>query len=592
MFKKEVSEEFKKRQIRIEINNLFILVEISKQEAIKKLEEIDMLITTILLEAEAKIPLTKIWEWSPVLQMKEQIFLYWNHIYNAIKKRTQPDESFLSFIVNHIEDKSEIYQGNSHRKAGIQYKIAKENLNKARRQHRENRKQYMEKKLKEAQQKSPKEYKKMMAMINVESMRKMYQKFNFNKDNAKQRIFSLQIEQQDGNFRISNKREEIEEELHRYIKLHFQQPKADECPLMLDKYLDLFGHDLNTEFADNFILTRQLSFPFSLSQLETSIFQELKPIGLSNLSTDETISVEEIKNGYRKWKERMLTSPHGRHLGIYKVWQHTSIEEEEYRKKYDAMSEEEKRGTTKLMTEDDFFKIITDMINIALKLQHPLSRWKKVNVLMAPKDQGVSKPARIRYLNQFDSEVNLLQRIVISQRTMENAEQSGDMTDSQWGGWTGWDSILVALSKELTIHLSHAMRQNIIITDFDAASCFDCIITSMLYLSYNKFYPYSRTLKFLAKALLQHEYHPQSGYSPSPKYNTHSEENPHCGPNQGSTDGSPGCILVGNTQLKVYEASVNGVDFICPTGEYAWNIKVGQFVDDTNMYHAAETDQR
>lgn len=207
---------------------------------------------------------------------------------------------------------------------------------------------------------------------------------------------------------------------------------------------------------------------------------------------------------------------------------------------------------------------------------------------MAPKDEGIRKPNQIRYLNQFDMEINLLFRIIISKKTMNNAGQSGSLTESQWGGQTGKDSISVALSKELTIHFAHAYRRNIFITDFDVIACFDRLVTSTLFLSYHKYYPFAQTLHFLAKALLQHEYSPITGFGTSPLKNSHPSENPHVGPNQGSTDESPGCVPVSNTLIKVYETGVNGIKFLCPRNITEWTDKVLQFIDDTNTYHDGE----
>ena len=95
---------------------------------------------------------------------------------------------------------------------------------------------------------------------------------------------------------------------------------------------------------------------------------------------------------------------------------------------------------------------------------------------------------------------------------------------------------------------------------------------------------------FLAKALLQSEYYPITGYGPSPLHNSHLSKHSHCGPNQGSTDGSLGCVLVSNTLIKVYEKNVPGITFSCPENKCTWSHKVEQFVDDTNMYHDAERD--
>ena len=157
-------------------------------------------------------------------------------------------------------------------------------------------------------------------------------------------------------------------------------------------------------------------------ELEKDIFKELRPLDFSDLSTVEQIPLDSIKDGYRNWKERTLTSPHSRHLGIFKVWLFESKKERDNRAKYYALPPEERKERDNVLTTDEFFSIIQDIMNLAIHLNHPLKRWNRVNVYMAPKDVGIPKPNRIRYLNQFDSEINLLRRIIISQRAMHNAE--------------------------------------------------------------------------------------------------------------------------------------------------------------------------
>lgn len=148
----------------------------------------------------------------------------------------------------------------------------------------------------------------------------MYNKFNFCNNKEKQQIFALQLTDKNGQQYTSDNQEEIENALHDYIKQHFQQPKMEGCPMMMDHFLDLFGHDANTEFSNSFISLRPITFPLSLSPLEKEIFEELKPLELSDVHAIEEISLEDIKSGYKNRKERTLTSPHGRHLGIYKHW--------------------------------------------------------------------------------------------------------------------------------------------------------------------------------------------------------------------------------------------------------------------------------
>ena len=227
----------------------------------------------------------------------------------------------------------------------------------------------------------------------------MHQKLKLISSARKTQMFSLQLQDVNGRWQVTDKRDEIEQALHDYIAIHFEQPQMDICPLMMDHYLDVFGHDIYTCQGRSLNSSREINFPFNISPLEESIFEELKPLDLSNITAWEKIPFQDIKQGYLKWKECTLTSPHGWHLGIYKVWLWESELEIEERKKYWDQPENNHNEKLYTMYGDKFFQIITDIINLALQFNHPLHRWKWVNVLMAPKDLEIPKPNRIRYLN-------------------------------------------------------------------------------------------------------------------------------------------------------------------------------------------------
>ena len=69
------------------------------------------------------------------------------------------------------------------------------------------------------------------------------------------------------------------------------------------------------------------------------------------------ITVDKVKAGFKIWKERTSTSPSGQHLGLYKVWLQKANEDKN------------------ILSEDKFFGLINQMMNLAVKANYTPYRW-------------------------------------------------------------------------------------------------------------------------------------------------------------------------------------------------------------------------
>ena len=89
-----------------------------------------------------------------------------------------------------------------------------------------------------------------------------------------------------------------------------------------------------------------------------------------NIVVSTSITVNNVKHGFKIWREATSTSPSGRKLPLYKIWL--------------------QRDTQHLdsMTGDSFFKIITDIIVISQQLQYPLKRRTTAYNMFVCKDPG------------------------------------------------------------------------------------------------------------------------------------------------------------------------------------------------------------
>ena len=98
----------------------------------------------------------------------------------------------------------------------------------------------------------------------------------------------------------------------------------------------------------------------------------------------------ELKQGYKKRKEVTTTSPSGRHLGHY----HALLAPD---------GEAKKR-----IFSEDMWRIHNDITNIALLNETPLTRWLLSIVRLLPKDKGKPKIYRLRIINTYESDYNLI----------------------------------------------------------------------------------------------------------------------------------------------------------------------------------------
>ena len=122
---------------------------------------------------------------------------------------------------------------------------------------------------------------------------------------------------------------------------------------------------------------------------------------------DTTITVDNIKQDFKIWREATSTSPSGRKLPLYKIWLQPDVDDAE------------------TMTGDKLFQIITDIIVISQKLQHPLRRWTTVYNMFVCKERGNFNIDRLRPLHNIEAELNLIRRELISRMLMKNAEAYG-----------------------------------------------------------------------------------------------------------------------------------------------------------------------
>ena len=136
---------------------------------------------------------------------------------------------------------------------------------------------------------------------------------------------------------------------------------------------------------------------------------------------DTMISMEDFKQGIKRWKERTTTSPLGRHLGHLHVLLAP-----------DGVINPEEHGDP---TTDIANKILTvhlRMINIAIAWGYPPLRWRNVTMFVLEKEAGKPKIHRLRNIHLYEADYNFVLKLLWSKRLVRHAEHHKLLHDSQW----------------------------------------------------------------------------------------------------------------------------------------------------------------
>ena len=238
------------------------------------------------------------------------------------------------------------------------------------------------------------------------------------------------------------------------------------------------------------------------------------------------------------------------------------------------------------MTSDEFFTIITSLINIAKELQVPLERWRTVHNLFILKEANNYNITRLRPLHKIEAELNLIRREVITRRLLRQAERVKYLDDNSYGGRNGRSAMDAVLKKFLTLQAMHLARSNGALTDCDAKACYDRVIPLVLYLSYSKAGLPHAACVWLCKSLTQMKYHVTTAHGISDNCSMSTPERTLYGVGQGATDAPTGWLFISTILSQTQDDLGQGCTIADPTSTktVTWTHVI--FVDDTYLIHS------
>jgi len=133
------------------------------------------------------------------------------------------------------------------------------------------------------------------------------------------------------------------------------------------------------------------------------------------------------------------------------------------------------------------WRIHHNIASITLLNEKPLSRWLVSIVILIPKDAGKSKINRLRIMNTYESDYNLILKHFWPKVGTHKAENNKWLGHNQMGGSKNMRSIETACLNELTIYVHRMTHASFCIHQDDAKGCYDRIIRNHANLNNKKF---------------------------------------------------------------------------------------------------------
>ena len=125
---------------------------------------------------------------------------------------------------------------------------------------------------------------------------------------------------------------------------------------------------------------------------------------------------------------------------------------------------------------ESFLYVHIGLLNLAVKHQVVLHRWKQVDTLCIPKDLGTPKKHQFRSLNLYKADLNLILRHLVARKLTWNAEDNHILPEDNWGGQQIRSARDLGLQRVLTLQLSSPTQTILGQTNLHAKLCYDRII--------------------------------------------------------------------------------------------------------------------
>ena len=211
-----------------------------------------------------------------------------------------------------------------------------------------------------------------------------------------------------------------------------------------------------------------------------------------------------------------------------------------------------------------------NITSIALLNEKPLARWLTSIVILLPKDIGRPKIHRLRIINTYESEYNLILKYFWPKQGMHKAEANNWLGNNQTGGRKNFCAVETGTIDQLIIETHRLTMYPLCIHQDDAMGCYDRIIRSHAILDSRKFGIPNNICKVYSIAHDMMQFKTQinnsiskTSYSSTTKLICH-------GAGQGAGNGGTNWTFISIPMIEVVEDVSQGCIITLPKGNTQW----------------------
>ena len=292
----------------------------------------------------------------------------------------------------------------------------------------------------------------------------------------------------------------------------------------------------------------------------------IESLEINNEPISATLDIDEMKAGYKNWRETTTTSPSRRHLSHY----HALLQPD---------------GTPKENCDEksnEIWKIHVAMFNATVGAGISLPRWWRVENVMIEKIQGTPRLDKLRVIHILEADYNLALKMIWSRRAMMNLENNRKLGESQWGGRAGRSTIDVLIMKMMKYDTSARARIMLALLENDAKACYDRMVVNLASAISQAYGVPHSACKAISDTLTNMMYHVKTSAGVSEGAYSHSLETPVHGIGQGAGWSGPVWTFHTDTMVKLMDKQANGFTFDGPRSNMKRSGTMEGFVDDMN----------
>ena len=369
---------------------------------------------------------------------------------------------------------------------------------------------------------------------------------------------------------------EVEKQILNRNRIHFSQAK--DTPLANQRITDMIGFSGTMSVADSL-----LKGTYDVRRLTDNIQGQaiLGSCRRVHPEMPETITIDEFKMSYKKWRVGTSTSPSGRHLSHQHVlFQPHGI---------DPSKEESEHEKAEISREDNW-RLQHGIIAYAVKFGHCFDRWKQVVTAMIEKEPGNPLLHRLRVIHLYESDYNTLLGIKMRQ-LIHQCEDFQSINRGTYGSRANRQASDPTFIEVLQYDYAALTRWPSIKFSNDAASCYDRIIPSVSNINARSMGLHRNIAQIHGDMLENAVYRIKTQLGISTDSYSHSATTPVFGTGQGSTASPPYWLLNCSKYFDIYDISCFGATYVDMDGERELKMGMGGYVDDCGLNANSRTSE-